>query len=240
MNKGSNNFIVLMSGSKIFMQQVLALLAKDLKTEWRTREIFTSMFVFAVLVIVVFNFAIGADPELIRQIASGVLWVGLLFAMILGLQRAVQMESDEDCLQGVLLAMRDRSVFFVAKTVANMLYLFVVSVCTLPLFSVWFHIDMTPRLGALSVVLILGMLGFSVVGTLFSMIALNTRIREVMLPLLFLPVSVPLTIASVYATANLIEGKRWVDITDYVTIMAVFDIVFLTIGLLVFDCIIEE
>src|SRR5688572_11246729 len=86
MCENSNSFIVLMSGSKIFLQQVLALLAKDLKTEWRTREIFTSMFVFTVLVVVVFNFAIGADTELIRQVASGVVWVALLFATVLGLQ----------------------------------------------------------------------------------------------------------------------------------------------------------
>ena len=87
MYKNSNSFIALMSGSKIFLQQVLALLAKDLKTEWRTREIFTSMFVFAVLVVVVFNFAIGADTELIRQVASGVIWIALSFASVLGLQR---------------------------------------------------------------------------------------------------------------------------------------------------------
>ena len=105
MCRDSNSFIVLMSGSRVFIQQIFALLAKDLKTEWRTREIFTSMFVFAVLVMVVFNFAIGADPALIRQVASGVVWVALLFATVLGLQRAGQMESEEDSLQGVLLAL---------------------------------------------------------------------------------------------------------------------------------------
>src|SRR5438132_13595831 len=105
MCKHSNSCIVLMSGSNLFLQQVLALLAKDLKTEWRTREIFTSMFVFAVLVIVVFNFAIGADPELICQLVSGVVWVALLFASVLGLERAGQMDSEEDCLEVVLDAL---------------------------------------------------------------------------------------------------------------------------------------
>src|SRR2546425_12254979 len=124
-----------MSGSKLFIRQVLALLVKDLKTEWRTREIFTSMFVFAVLVIVVFNFAIGADPELIRQVVSGVVWVALLFATVLGLQRAGQMESEEDSLEGVLLALHDRSALFVAKMIAQMLYLVLVVVCSLPLRS---------------------------------------------------------------------------------------------------------
>src|SRR6266536_6545525 len=114
MCKHSNSFIVLMLGSNIFLQQVLALLAKDLKTEWRTREIFTSMFVFAVLVLVIFNFAIGADTELIRQVASGVIWVTLLFATVLGLHRAGQLDSEEDSLQGVLLALRDLSALFVA------------------------------------------------------------------------------------------------------------------------------
>ncbi|MEE8301965.1 MAG: heme exporter protein CcmB [Candidatus Tectomicrobia bacterium] len=224
----------------MFVQQVFALLAKDLKAEWRTREIFTSMFVFAVLVVVVFNFAIGSNPELIRQVAPGVLWVALLFATVLGLQRAVQMEVEEDCLQGLLLAMGDRSALFVAKTVANMIYLLVVAVCTLPLFSIWFRIDVMSRLVPLGVILLLGMLGFSAVGTFFSMLAVNTRTREVMLPLLFLPVSVPLTIGSVYATAALIEGKTLADITDYLTLMGVFDIVFVVLALLVFDYILEE
>src|SRR5712691_1492326 len=223
MCKNSNSFIALMLASKVFLQQVLALLAKDLKTEWRTREIFTSMFVFAVLVVVVFNFAIGADTELIRQVASGVVWVALLFATVLGLQRTGQMESEEDSLQGVLLALYDRSALFVAKMIAQMLYLLVVVVCTLPLCGIWFHIDFTVSIGALGTVFALGMLGLSIVGTLFWMITLHTRAREVMLPMLFLPVSVPLTIAVVYATDQLIAGKSFGDIADYLTLIGVFD-----------------
>ena len=229
-----------MSSSKVFIQQVLALLAKDLKTEWRTREIFTSMFVFAVLVIVVFNFAIGADPELIHQVAPGVMWVALLFATVLGLQRAGQMESEEDSMQGVLLALHDRSALFVAKMIAQMLYLLVVVVCTLPLCAIWFRIDFLVCIGALGVVFALGMLGLSIVGTLFSMIALHTRAREVMLPILFLPVSIPLTIAAVYATAQLIAGKSLRDITDYLTLMGIFDIVFFTLVLIIFDYVVED
>src|SRR5437879_10311725 len=187
MCKHSNSFIVLMLGSNIFLQQVLALLAKDLKTEWRTREIFTSMFVVAVLVVVVFNFAIGADTELIRQVASGVMWVALLFATVLGLQRAGQMESEEDSLHGVLLALHDRSALFIAKMIAQMLYLLVVVVCSLPLCGIWFRMDFTAFIGALGVVFVLGMLGLSIVGTLFSMIVLHTRSRAVMLAMLFLP-----------------------------------------------------
>ena len=229
-----------MSNSRLFVQQVLALLAKDLQTEWRTREMFISMFVFTILVVVVFNFAIGADPEAIRRLAPGVLWVALLFATVLGLQRAAQMESEEDCLQGVLLALGDRSALFIAKTAANMLYLTVVVVCALPLFSILFRIEMVAGIGALGVALLLGMLGLSTVGTLFAMLTVNTRTREVMLPLLFLPVSVPLTIAAVYATTDIIAGKGLADITDYLTLMGVFDLVFLVVAVLVFDYVVEE
>lgn len=224
----------------MFAQQVLALLVKDIRTEWRTREIFTSMFVFAVLVVVVFNFAIGSNPDSMRQVAPGILWVALLFSTVLGLQRSVQMEIEEDCLQGLLLAMGDRSVLFVAKTIANMIYLLVVAACTLPLFSIWFRLEIWPSLGGLSVILLLGMLGFSAVGTFFSMLAGNARTRDVMLPLLFLPVSVPLTIGSVYATADLIGGKTLSDVTDWLTLIGVFDIVFVALGLLVFDYVVEE
>jgi heme exporter protein B len=240
MHEDSSSFIVLMSASNVFLQQVLALLAKDLKTEWRTREIFTSMFVFAVLVVVVFNFAIGADTELIRQVASGVVWVALLFATVLGLQRAGQMESEEDSLQGVLLALRDRSALFVAKIIAQMLYLLVVVSCTLPLCAIWFHIDFLACLGATCIVFVLGMLGLSIVGTLFSMIALHTRACEVMLPMLFLPVSIPIVIAAVYATAQLINGKSLRDIVDYIIFMGIFDVIFFSLTLIVFDYILED
>ncbi len=229
-----------MFSSAGFLHQVFAILAKDLQTEWRTREIFTFMFVFTVLVIVIFNFAIGADPEAIRKVAPGVLWVALLFATVLGLQRTAQLESEEDCFQGVLLALRDRSVVFVAKVLVNICYLLVVAFCALPLFSIWFRIDVASCLGKLCVVLTLGMAGLSVVGTLFSTISMNTRTRGLLLPLLFLPLSVPLTIAAVYATTDLLQGKTLSDIGDYLTLMIVYDIVFSVLSVLVFDYVVEE
>ena len=223
-----------------FVRQAGAILAKDLKTEWRAREVFTSMFVFTVLVVVVFQFTIGSNPALIREVAAGVLWVALLFATVLGLQRAVQMEGEEDCLQGVLLAVQDRSVLFLAKALANMIYLVVVSGCILPLFALWFRVDLTASLAALGVILALGIVGLSVLGTLFSLIVLNIRMREVMLPLLFLPVSVPLLIAAVYATDALIDGRTLADVRDYLILMGVFDVVFLVLALLIFDYVVEE
>lgn len=230
----------IMSGNNMFVQQVLALLVKDLRAEWRTREIFSSMFVFAILVVVIFNFAIGSNPALIRQVAPGVLWVALLFSTVLGLQRSLQIEVEEDCLQGLLLAMGDRSVLLVAKTAANMIYLLVVAVFALPLFSIWFRLDVGSSLPGFAIILFLGMLGFSAVGTFFSLLAVNARTRDVMLPLLFLPVSVPLTIGSVYATTDLINGKALSDITDWLTLIGVFDIVFVVVALLIFDYVVEE
>lgn len=229
-----------MSVNGAFVRQAGAILAKDLKTEWRAREVFTSMFVFTVLVVVVFQFTIGSNPALIREVAAGVLWVALLFATVIGLQRAVQMEGEEDCLQGVLLAVRDRSALFLAKALANMIYLVVVSGCILPLFALWFRVDLTASLPALGVILVLGIVGLSVLGTLFSLIVLNIRMREVMLPLLFLPVSVPLLIAAVYATDDLIDGRTLADVRDYLILMGVFDVVFLVLALLIFDYVVEE
>ena len=229
-----------MSVNGAFARQAGAILAKDLKTEWRAREVFTSMFVFTVLVVVVFQFAIGSNPALIREVAAGVLWVALLFATVIGLQRAVQMEGEEDCLQGVLLAVQDRSALFLAKALANMIYLVVVSGCILPLFALWFRVDLMASLPALGVILVLGIVGLSVLGTLFSLIVLNIRMREVMLPLLFLPVSVPLLIAAVYATDDLIDGKTLADVRDYIILIGVFDVVFLVLALLIFDYVVEE
>jgi heme exporter protein B len=140
----------------------------------------------------------------------------------------------------VLVALQDRSAFFVAKTLANMLYLMLVAVCTVPLFGVWFRLDVFSCLGSLGLILGLGMLGLSAVGTLFSLIVLNIRTREILLPLLFLPVSVPLTIAAVYATAKLIAGNTLAEITDYLTLMGVFDVVFVVLALLLCDFIVED
>ena len=229
-----------MSVNGVFMRQAGAILAKDLKTEWRAREVFTSMFVFTVLVVVVFQFTIGSNPALIREVAAGVLWVALLFATVIGLQRAVQVEGEEDCLQGVLLAVQDRSALFLAKALANVIYLLVVSGCILPLFALWFRIDLAASLPALGVILALGIVGLSVLGTLFSLVVLNIRMREVMLPLLFLPVSVPLLIAAVYATGDLIDGKTLADVRDYVILITVFDVVFLVLAVLIFDYVVEE
>jgi heme exporter protein B len=150
------------------------------------------------------------------------------------------MEREDDCLSGVLLAMGERSAFFLAKTAGNMLYLLMITLCTLPLFTIWFRVNIFAHILPLGAVLLLGIFGFSAIGTLFSIITLNTRTREIMLPLLFLPISVPLMIASVYATANLIAGKGLWDITDFLTLMGVFDIVFLVVALLVFDAVVEE
>ena len=121
-----------------------------------------------------------------------------------------------------------------------MVYLTVVSGCVLPLFALWFRVDLAASLPALSLVLLLGIAGLSVLGTLFSLIVMNIRMREVLLPLLFLPVSVPLLIASVYASSDLIDGKTLADIRDYIVLIGVFDIVFLALALLIFDYVVEE
>ena len=224
----------------IFFRQILAILIKDLQTEWRTLELFTSMFVFAVLVIVVFNFALGSNTELMRQLVPGILWVTLLFATILGLQRAIQKEGEEDTLQGVILALHDYSALFLAKMLVHMFHLIMLVLCTLPLCSLWFHIDLTSCLGAFSFTLLLGIIGLSILGTLFAMIMLNVRAREVILPLLFLPISVPVTIAAVQATTKLLSGKVFADITDYIILLGIFDAVFLAVSLIIFDHIVEE
>lgn len=229
-----------MSGSWLFVQQIFALLVKDLTMEWRTREIFTSMFVFSVLVIIVFNFAIGADSALIRRVVAGVLWIALLFATVLGLQRSAHIESEEDSLQGIVLALRDSSALFLAKMIMHMLYLLLIGCCTVFLCGLWFHIDFLACVGALCLVLGLGMFGLSTIGTLFSIIAVQTRAREVMLPLLFLPVVVPLTIPTVHITSQLILGKTLADVADYLTMIIVFDIVFFVVSLLVFDYVLED
>jgi heme exporter protein B len=138
------------------------------------------------------------------------------------------------------LALHDRSALFVAKMLAQMRYLLVVGICTLPLCGIWFRIDFIARIGELCLTFTLGMLGLSIIGTLFAMIAMHTRACEVMLPILFLPVSIPLLIAAVHATGQLMDGKSLQDIADYLILMGVFDTIFFSLTLIVFDYVVED
>lgn len=221
-----------------FLRKVLAIVQKDLAVELRTKEMLSSMFVFSLLVIVIFNFAFELRVQNVRKVAPGVLWVTFTFAGMLGLSRSFVLEKDKGCLEGLLLCPVDRSAIYFGKMLGNVIFMTVVEAIILPIFSVLFNISLFQPV--LLLIVVLGTLGFAGVGTLFSAMAVHTRAREVMLPVLLFPVVVPAMIAAVKATGGILDGQAFSEIAHWVRLLAVFDVVFLAISFMAFDYVVEE
>ena len=221
-----------------FLRKVLAIVHKDIIAELRTKEMLSSMFVFALLVIVIFNFAFELRVANVKQVAPGVLWVTFTFAGMLGLNRSFILEKDKGCLEGLLLAPVDRTVIYFGKMLGNLIFMSVVEAIVLPIFWVLFNPPLFSL--ALILVIILGTLWFAGVGTLFSAIAVHTRAREVMLPILLFPIVVPLMIAAVKITGGLLDGQLLSAMRNWLNLLVGFDVIFLTVSYMTFDYVVEE
>ncbi len=223
---------------KRYFQVVWAVLWKDLRIELRTKDVFTSMAVFAVLSLLIFNFAFELRIPDKRMIVPGVLWVTITFAGVLGLGRAFISEKDRGSLAGLLLAPVDRSAIYFGKMLASLLFILVVEAFILPLIVVFFNVPLiTP---SLILILLLGTIGFAAVGTIFSALSVNTRAREVLLPVLLFPILLPLLIAGIRTTIGLLEGQSLADHANWLQLIIFFDILFLVTAFLTFDYVVEE
>jgi heme exporter protein B len=223
---------------KRYFQVVWAVLWKDLRIEWRTKDMFTSMAVFAVLALLIFNFAFELRIPDKKMVVPGILWVTVAFAGVLGLGRAFITEKDKGSLAGLLLAPVDRSAVYLGKMISNFIFILVVEAFILPLITVFFNVTFISP--ALLLILFLGTLGFASVGTIFSALAVNTRAREVLLPVLLFPVLLPVLIAGIRSTIGFLEGDTLADHTNWLKLIIFFDILFLTVAFLTFDYVVEE
>lgn len=219
---------------------MLALLRKDLQIELRTKETLASLLLLGILTLLVLSFAFEPGSEARREAAPGVLWVAVTFAAVLGLSRSFAAERENDCLQGLLLCPVDRGTIYLAKTIANFVFMMTAQVAIVPIFIFFFNQDVTAAWVGVVLSLALGIFGLATVGTLFAAIAVRTRAREVMLPLLMLPIVVPLFIAGVRTTARLLAGYPLGEVTQWLNLMLAFDLVFLVVGWLVFEYAVEE
>jgi heme exporter protein B len=221
------------------LRKILAIVAKDLAAELRTREMLGAMFVFALLVIFIFNFAFELRAENQRALAPGVLWVAITFSGMLGLSRSFIREKDRGSLEGLLLAPVDRGVIFLGKMLGNALFIAVIDFIVLPVFVVLFNIPVT-ALPPLAVIAVLGTIGLSGVGTLFSAMAVHTRAREVLLPVLLFPLIVPVTLSAVKLSAAVIDNLPFAEAQQWLSLLLAFDIVFAVLSFLFFDYVVEE
>ncbi len=221
-----------------FLRQVLAIVQKDLAAELRTKENLSAMVVFALLVLVIFNFAFELQGVDITVLGSGVLWVAFTFSGILGLGRSFAAEKDKGSLEGVLLSPVDRGAVFLGKATSNFLFITVMEAVTLPLFALLNNVGM-PWFPLIPYIL-LGTLGFAAMGTLLSAVAASTKMREVMLPILLFPVSIPLLMAAVKLTGGALQARAFADVSNWFNILIVYDVIFLVVAFWVFEYVVEE
>jgi heme exporter protein B len=215
-----------------------ALLWKDVLLELRTKERLSSLFVLALLIILVFVFALGPEQARRPEIGAGVLWVTLLFAGMLSLQRGFLIEQERGCLFGLLLTPIDAGTLFIAKFLGNVLFLTIVEAIVTPMTLLLLGSSWSPLLLLLAAVELLGIIGFSALGTLFAAIAVRTRAREVLLPVMLLPLLVPLLMASVKVTSALLTGEAWPE--AWLRVLLGFDVIFVVTGWLIFGQVMRE
>ena len=221
------------------MNVFLAVLWKDLVTEWRSRDRAAAMGVFALLVVVIFHFAWpGDDRARARELAPGLLWIAYVFAAILGLNRAFSVELENDAISGLAMVPRDRGTVFLGKAAASFAILMAVQALTAGVFAIVFEVLDWRSIPALAGVVALGSLGLCAVGTLFGAIAVRTRFREVMLPLLLLPLLVPVLSGCVRATADVLAGTA--PSFAAIQLLIVADAVYWIASFVSFDYVLDE
>jgi heme exporter protein B len=213
---------------------------KDFTHELRSKEMLISMCVFSFLVIIIFNFAFPPGVEDVDRIIPGILWVAFIFSGLLGMGRSFGVEKDKGSLQGLLLCPVGRGTIYIGKMVGNFIFMSMMEAFTLVIFAVLFNVDLLPILGPLVLIIILGTVGFTVVGTIFSAMSANTRARDVMLSMLVFPIAVPLIIASIKATGKILDGKSLSEIYSWLKILVGFDLTFLLVSYLAFEFVVEE
>lgn len=219
---------------------VRLLIWKDLVLEFRTKEILTAMTVFAMLVAVVFNFAFSPSPQDAVRLLPGMLWVTLAFAATLGLSRSFVLERDQQCLEALRLFPFDPSLIYVGKAASNLVFLLIVEALVLPAMAAIAGVPLMDRILPLALVMALGTVGLVAVGTIFSAMSVNTRIREVLLPVLLLPLAAPVLISGTKATLGVLAGRPLAEIAPGLRILAAFDVIFAVVGYLLFEFLLEE
>ena len=218
--------------------KILIIFWKDTLTEIRTKEVIASVLVFALLVLVIFSFAFGTRAGTMELVAPGILWVALTFGGVIGFSHIFAVEKENSRLEGLMLCPIDRAVIYWGKLVGGFTFMMAVGIVITPVFLALFNLPLF--LPKLALIIVLAIIGFAAVGTLFSAVAINTRARDIMLPILFLPIVIPVVVAAVKATALILAGKPWGDILTWLQIIIAFDVIYMVVATLVFEFVVEE
>lgn len=225
-------------GVTSFFSAMNAVIWKDLAAEWRSRELVSAMLVFALLVIFIFNFALELNAATRAAVTSGVLWVTFVFAGTLGLNRSLAVEKDRGCLDGLLLAPVDRTAIYFGKAIANLVFMLAMAVVVLPIYSILYNVNLFNP--GLALVILLGAEGYVAVGTLLATMAVQTRTRDMLLPILLFPVALPVLVAAVKASGGFLSAAPMDEIMPWINLLLVYDVVFTAVAFMVFEFVVEE
>jgi heme exporter protein B len=225
-------------GLSSYLRKVWAIAAKDLRTEVRAKEIFSTMASFSVLAVIIFGMAFDLRVPQAAMVVPGVLWAVVLFAGILGLNRSFGAEADRGSLPALLLAPVDRSAIYFGKFLAHLLFMLATEAVVVPMVLIIFNVNLFQP--SILLGLFLGTIGYVAVGTLFAALTASTRARESMLPILLLPVMAPIFVAGIGLTASTLDGRSLADTQHWLYLLGGYDLLFLTVAYLVFDLIWEE
>lgn len=220
--------------------RALAVAWKDLTAEWRTRATFNSVVALAVVMLLLFGFALGPETEALQRAAAGIIWLTILFSGVLSFNRSYQIELDSGALEALLLYPGSRKAIFLGKLLANLVFVFLVEALLVPLAAILYDLPLLSILPGLTVILVLGTFGFVVLGTLYAAMASRVRAREVLLPLLLFPMLVPVLVAAVAATAAVLVGDPMGDAASWIRLLVVFDLIFGIASFFAFEYVIEE
>jgi heme exporter protein B len=221
------------------LKATLAIIQKDLIAEFRSRELLTAMLSFSLLVIIIFNFALDLNIEVRKTVAAGVLWTTFAFAGTLGLNRSMAVEKDRGCMDGLLLAPVDRSAIFFGKAISNLAFMLIVEAFVLPLYAILYNETRIFQPEFLAV-LLLGSIGYITVGTVLSAMAVQTRTRDVLLPILLFPIVIPVLLAAVQASGLIINMADFEKILTPLNLLIVYDVLFIAAAFMLFEFIVEE
>ena len=222
-----------------YFQVIAAIVKKDILMEMRTKQVINAALVFAVLFVVVFSFTMEIGSNMEQKLSGGIFWVSVAFAGILSFNKTIGSETDNGSFEALMLAPVDKSAVFFGKVISNMLFLLLVEVILIPLFLVFYNVNIIGH-PLMAAVIILSTYAYSLIGTLFSIISVRTSSKEIMMPVLFLPFMVPVIIAAVLATNVFILGGQIQFSYNWIKLTAVFDVIFTAIIYGIFSLIIED
>ncbi len=220
------------------LRDVWNIVQKDFLIERHSRQMLTAMMVFSLLVVLIFNFALEFDARARLEASAGIIWATFAFAGTLGLNRSLSLETENNSMDGLLTAPIERSAIFFGKFIGNLLFMLIVEAVTLPIYSILYNINML--VPALMGVIVLGSIGYAAVGTLLSSMAVQTRTRDLLLPVLLFPIVIPVLVAAVKASSGILNGSASDFILPSINLIVVFDLVMVALGYMFFDYIVEE